>query len=134
VGSKTKTVIVVLIFLVQLALNVHALAEPAAARDQASLQEVFLSVPLPTKDRLTLVSFFPIIVQGAILGGLAAYDDATTKRSADYLELFNDMGTVLAIGWFDSFGIERIAVDRALLNDADTLEGVLVLLVEGDFV
>jgi hypothetical protein len=134
VGSKTKTVIVVLSFLVGLAFNIHVLAEPAVASDKASVQEVFLSVPVPTKDRLTLVSFYPIIVQGEILGGLAAYDDATTKRSADYLELFNNSGTVLAIGWFDRFGIERIAVDRALLNDDDTLEGVLVLLVEGDSV
>jgi hypothetical protein len=102
--------------------------------DQASAYDVFLSVPLPAKDRLTVVSFLPIIAEGKILGGLVAYDDATTKRPADYLELYDNAGTVLAVGWFDRFGIERIAVDRALLEDADQLEGVFVLILEGDSV
>jgi len=134
VGSKTKNLFIILSFLVQFSLLAYVHAEPTRISDQASAQEVFLSVPLPAKDRLTLVSFVPIITKGKILGGLVAYDDVTTKRPADYVELFNNAGTVLAIGWFDRFGIERMAVDRALLEDADQLEGVFVLLLEGDSV
>jgi hypothetical protein len=134
VESTTKTVIVVLSFLVGLSFSSYGFAESVVGSDKASAEEVFLSVPVPTKDHLTLVSFLPIIVQGETLGGLAAYDDATTKRSADYLELFNNEGSVVAIGWFDRFGIERTAVDRALLYDAEALEGIFVLLVEGDSV
>lgn len=68
------------------------------------------------------------------MGGLAAYDDAVTERTADYLELYNSAGSLIAIGWFDRFGIERVAVDRALLEDAAKLEGVFIVLVEGDSV
>jgi hypothetical protein len=66
------------------------------------------------------------------LGGIAAYDDSTTSRPADYVELFNNVGALLAVGWFDSFGIERLAVDRALVEKADALEGIFVLILTGD--
>jgi hypothetical protein len=75
----------------------------------------------------------PMTVGGELLGGgLAAYDDAATSRPADYLELFNNAGSLLAVGWFDRFGIERLAVDRALIEEADYLEGVFVLILMGD--
>jgi len=65
---------------------------------------------------------------------VAAYDDPTTKRPADYWELYNSTGDLLGVGWFDRFGIQRLAVDRGLLEDEDKLEGVFVLLSEGDSV
>ena len=132
VGPKTKTLLIILSFLFQSSFPAYVHAEPTRSPDQASVSEVFLSVPLPAKDRLILVSFVPIIIEGNLLGGLVAYNDTTTKRPADYVELFNNAGTVLAVGWFDTFGIERMAVDRALLEDADQLEGVFVLIVEGE--
>jgi len=42
------------------------------------------------------------------------------------------VGALLAVGWFDRFGIERLAVDRALVEDGDELEGVFVLILAGD--
>ena len=133
-GLKTKSLFIGVSFLVHLSVSTDVYAQSMRSADQASAYDVFLSVPLPAKDRLTVVSFLPIIAEGKILGGLVAYDDATTKRPADYLELYDNAGTVLAVGWFDRFGIERIAVDRALLEDADQLEGVFVLILEGDSV
>ena len=41
-----------------------------------------------------------------------------------------DLG--MAVGWIDRFGIERIAVDRGLLKDKDELEGVFVVLLDGE--
>jgi hypothetical protein len=38
----------------------------------------------------------------------------------------------LAVRWFDKFGIERMAVDRGFLENADKPEGVVVVLLEGD--
>jgi hypothetical protein len=60
------------------------------------------------------------------------YDDATSARTADYLELYDNAGQVVAIGWFDRFGIERMAIDRGLLEDQDELKGIFVLVLKGD--
>jgi len=62
------------------------------------------------------------------------YDAPTTKRPADYFELYNTNGDLLAVGWFDRFDIERLAVDRGMLDDAGEVAGVFVSLLEGDSV
>lgn len=129
-----KTFLIILSFFLQMYLVTSAHADPTWINKKAEAQEMFLSVSLPEKDRLTLVSFVRIFAAGKLLGGLAAYDDAVTERTADYLELYNSAGSLIAIGWFDRFGIERVAVDRALLEDAAKLEGVFIVLVEGDSV
>jgi hypothetical protein len=46
--------------------------------------------------------------------------------------LYNSTGDLVAIGWFDRFGIRRMILDRSLLDGTDGLEGVFVFLVEGD--
>jgi hypothetical protein len=106
-------------------------ADPAAIRSDDSMQG-FITVSLPRKDRLTLVSVLRVTSNGETLGGIVEYDDPMTKRPADYLELFNKFGALLAVSWIDNFGIERLAVDRGLLQNADTLEGVYVLIQTGD--
>ena len=109
----------------------HLQAAPVALSSKDAEQEFFLSVPLPPKDRLTLVTYIPITVGGEVLGGLAAYDDTATSRPDDYLELYSNTGDLLAVSWFDAFGIERLAVDRALVEDAEHLQGTFVLLITG---
>jgi hypothetical protein len=63
---------------------------------------------------------------------VTVYDDSTTQRSADYLELYNNADNLVALSWFDRFGIERMAVDRGLLEDRDELMGVFVVLLDGE--
>jgi hypothetical protein len=60
------------------------------------------------------------------------YDDPTTARPADYFDLYDNVGDLVAVGWFDRFGIRRVAVDRGLVEEKNDLEGVFVTLVEGD--
>jgi hypothetical protein len=126
--SKSKTLMILAAFLGQF----YAIAPLRAEISGTSMQESYRSVSLPQKDRLALVSVVQVTVGGIILGGLAAYDDAATHRPADYLEFYNTSGDMLAITWFDKFGIERLAVDRALAEHADRLEGVFVLVETGD--
>jgi hypothetical protein len=111
-------------------INLHA--ETIKITAERSPQQVFRAIVPPPKEALTLVSVSLVTVAGEVVGGLAEYDDALTTRPADYLELFNNMGALLAVGWFDRFGIERVVVDRALVEEADTLEGVFVQLLTGD--
>ena len=102
------------------------------AGDNASEPEVLLSAPGLKQHSLTLVSSSPLVVDGQTLGEVFVYDDPTTKRPADYFELYDNPGDLIAVGWFDRFGIERMAVDRGILDWRSELEGVFVSLLEGD--
>jgi hypothetical protein len=46
-------------------------------------------------------------------GGVVVYDDPSTTRPEDYVELYDSDGELAAVGWFDPFGIQRMAIDRA---------------------
>jgi hypothetical protein len=129
---KSRFCLVTLGVVGQLFLFGHISTEPLEASDNASQHEMFLSASVPERDRLNLVSFLPVIVEGVIVGRVVVYDDVTTRRAADYLELYDSAGHLLALGWFDRFGIERIAVDRGLLEDAGKLEEIFVVLLDGD--
>ena len=114
----------------------------AEAADIPSTQEIFLPASVPETNHLRPISILPITVEGEIaghvvvkiVGRVVVYDDPTTQRPADYIELYNNAGKLVAVGWFDRYGIERTAIDRGLLEDRDELEGVLVVVLDGDAV
>jgi hypothetical protein len=100
--------------------------------DGALAQKAPVPISEPKERPLTIISSSRLIVEGKTVGEVLAYDDPTTKRPADYFELYNSTGDLVAIGWFDRFGIRRMILDRSLLDGTDGLEGVFVFLVEGD--
>jgi len=79
-----------------------------------------------------LVSISPLLANGQTVGAMAAYDDPTTQRPVDYLEVFASEGALVVVSWFDRFGIERLVVDRALVEGGQELEGVFVAVVNGE--
>jgi hypothetical protein len=85
-----------------------------------------------TERPLTLISFSPLIVEGNTVGELLVYDDPGTKRPEDYFELYDATGELVAIGWFDKFGIRRMTVDRGFLDGTGDLKGAFMSLVGGD--
>ncbi len=94
---------------------------------------VLLPPSAPETDRLTLVSFITIVPDAEVLAAIAVYDNPQTTRPVDYVEFYDGAGNLLQASWLDKYGIRRTAVDRALLQeDAPRLEGILVLLLEGD--
>jgi hypothetical protein len=129
---KNKLGVVILGLLCQLLFFAPGSLESLRARDSSSEYIVVLPASLPEKEHLILVSLLPVTVEAKIVGAVAVYDDATSARTADYLELYDNAGQVVAIGWFDRFGIERMAIDRGLLEDQDELKGVFVLVLKGD--
>ena len=107
--------------------------EPLEAGDNLSGQEISLPALALEEHHLTLVAFFQLVVEAKSWErwlpimiqppkGLSITGSSTTVKAAS------------AVGWFDRFGIQRLAVDRGLLEDEDKLEGVFVLLSEGDSV
>ena len=105
-------------------------AEEIPPRSNSLEQE---SVSGPEQHQMTLVSFEPWVFEGEVLGLVAAYsyDDVTTDRPTDYWELYNNEGSLVAVTWFDKFGIRRTAVDRGIVEEQDHLEGVFVIVSDG---
>ena len=102
------------------------------AADSALESEALLTAAGLEHPSLTLVSFSSLLIAGNTVGEVLIYDDPTTKRPADYFELYDADDDLFAVSWFDRFGIQRVAVDRGLLEEADKLEGVFVILLQGE--
>ena len=96
-----------------------------------TVREMF-SASAPERHSLTLIAFSPLVVKGQTLGEVLVYDDPATKRPMDYFELYESTGELVAVGWFDRFGIQRIAVDRGMLENGDKVEGAFVFFADGD--
>lgn len=107
-------------------------AQPIRADNYASAQKSLAPTAGPEERPLNLISRSALLVNGQTAGAVVIYDDPTTSRPADYFELYDNAGDLVAVGWFDRFGIRRMAVDRALIEEKNDLEGVFVTLLEGD--
>jgi hypothetical protein len=85
----------------------------------------------PSAHSFNIVSLSPVIAQGGTVGVLFVYDDPSTTRPEDYVELYDTDGELVAVGWFDRFGIQRMAIDRAFVDGGDKLQGAFVAIVDG---
>ena len=130
---RNKIYFIVLGIVAQLFFFGDVRANELPPRDNATEQEIFT---VPGHYRMTLVSSQPWVVEGKVSGTLAAYvyNDMTTERPADYWELCGSDGDLIAISWFDRFGIQRLAVDRGLIEESDKFEGDFVVFIDGDSV
>ena len=115
-----------LVFLVKIA---NASVQVVADADESKSTIQALALPGPS---MNLISFSAVVADGDTVGSLAVYDDPRTERPEDYIELYDKDGLLVAVGWIDRFGIERIAVDRALLENRDDLHGTFVTVVDGE--
>lgn len=107
-------------------------AQPMQTLDDATVQQLLLPKLRPEQRPLNLLSSSPLLVHGLKAGVVVAYDDPATARPGDYFELYDNDGDLVAVGWFDRYGIRRIAVDRGLVEEKSDLEGVFVTLLQGD--
>ncbi len=132
VKTKEKIVFLILSALVLFLSGRSLHAEPMKVTENLRREAVLLPSSAPDKSQLILVSSVRITSEGEVMALLAVYDDPRTKRSMDYLELYDFSGGLLLVSWIDRFGIRRTAMDSGLLQEkASNLEGVLVLLAEG---
>jgi len=131
VEFTTKVFVLIVTLCTQLSFAAPVRAEMRIA-DGVLVQEALVPSSGPKEHPLTLVSFSPLVVEGNTVGEVLIYDDPTTTRPADYFELYDSTGDLVAIGWFDRFGIRRMTVDRGFLDGTDDLEGIFVSLVGGD--
>jgi hypothetical protein len=125
-NSLYFAIIICLVFIAELIL-LDYIARTSVAAETETTTSASLG---PPRRSLNLVSLLPVTTnRGTAM--VAVYDDPATSRKEDYLELYNGSGELIAVGWFDEFGIQRLAIDRAVVEGGDKLQGVFVLLVEG---
>ena len=108
-----------------------AVAQDAGSSAQPRFAALAAELPQVT---FALVSVSPLLADGQTVGAMAVYDDPTTERAADYIEVVDSRGVVVAVSWFDRFGIERLIVDRALAEGGQELEGVFIAVVTGEVI
>jgi hypothetical protein len=91
------------------------------------------SVELPRRP-LTVGKSIPLVVHGVALGTAVVYNDPSAGKPGDYLEFYNPTGNLVAVVWFDRFGIRRTAVDRSFLRGKNQSEGVFVPIDDGELI
>jgi hypothetical protein len=125
------TVFAILEFIAVLFFLGFVAARVAEASDSAPRHEIVMG---PDQHDISLVSSYPWMVEGKVLGTMVVYvyTDVTTQRPADYWELYDKNGDLLVVSWFDRSGIQRTAVDRGILEEKDRLEGILVVVLTGE--
>jgi hypothetical protein len=128
---RNKIYFIILGIIVQLLFFGDVKADERQPSDKAAEQRI---VTAPEQHDMTLVSFQPWVVEGEVWGSVAAYvhDDVSTERPADYWEVSDKQGNLLAFRWFDRFGIQRTAVDRGIIEQKDKLAGVFVVVLDGN--
>ena len=132
VESINKIFVIVLILLAALFFSAPLRAEPTLTDYHPLGRNIFLPVWALEQHDLTRMSVASLVVGDKTVGVVTVYDDPRTDRRGDYLELYDDTGHLLAASWFDRFGIERVAADRGFLEGKNKLEGVFVILLDGD--
>ena len=130
-ASRNKLYFIILAIVAQLWLLADARADELQVATNAIGHETATG---PESHDMSLVSFQPWVVEGQVLGALAeyVYDDVNTQRPTDYWELYDKQGELLAVSWFDRFGNQRTAVDRGIVEQKNQLEGVFVVVLDGD--
>jgi hypothetical protein len=128
---RNRIYFIILAIVAQLVFLGDIRADELQTSDDASKQEI---VTGPEQHAMSLVSFDPWVVEGEVLGAVAAYvyDDVSSERPADYWEIYDKRGDLLVFRWFDRFGIQRTAVDRGIVEQEDKLTGVFVVVLDGD--
>jgi len=112
------------------AITLIVLATPLQSSDYGS-EERSDQIYLPDLKKLNMVSF-STMSEGNEMRAVVVYKDPSTKRAVDYIAVYNATGDLLALNWYDRFGIERMAVDRGLLDNTKKAEGVFIALLKGD--
>ena len=134
--SLKNKILLVITFFFGLVAELMVLGWIANAKAQAAESAAKPKIVIPAsgqpQNSLQLISLSPLVADGKTVGALAVYDDPATRRSEDYLELYDSDGDLVAVGWFDRFGIQRIAVDRAFLEGREDLQGEFVTAVDGE--
>jgi len=103
------------------------------AESQSIRRSDLPSIELPQRPP-TVGKSIPLNIHGMSLGTAVVYNNRNIGTPGDYLEFYNPTGNLIAVIWFDRFGIRRAAVDRSFLRGKNQPEGVFVPVEDGELI
>jgi hypothetical protein len=130
-GHNCRAYLIVCVIICVIVSFADVTAEPTQALDPLQ-KEIDAPVPQPESRGLFLIYSVPVTNGEAIIGRIAVYDDRTTARFPDVAALYDAADDLVALGWFDRFGIQRIAIDNGIVKQTGKLEGQFVFVLEGE--
>jgi hypothetical protein len=107
--------------------------ETTSAQEILTIEENGRATEIASTGRtFNLVRLVPVTNEREIVGLIAVYDNPVTPGPADYLELRDNEGQIVAIDWIDHFGIRRLTLDRGFLDGNGKFERLFLTLVSGE--
>jgi hypothetical protein len=107
-------------------------SQPTRVSENLRHETVAIPAAAPERGLLRMVQSVTFWEGELGTGVVFLYDDAKTKRSLDYIEIYDTEGDLLVVSWIDRFGACQAAMDRGLLDPEDPrIEGVLVIIDVG---
>jgi hypothetical protein len=119
--------------LLGLVLVPFAMSRIPGAESQSVHRNDLPSIELPQRPP-TVGKSIPLNIHGVSLGTAVVYKNPSIGTPGDYLEFYNPTGNLIAVVWFDRFGIRRAAVDRSFLRGKNQPEGVFVPVEDGELI
>jgi len=120
-----------IVLIVAVLLGSQGLAEQLRVADNLRQSQVMMPASVSERSLMTIVDHI-MFVDSGIAVILIFYDDKTTGRDLDYVEVYDIEGDLLLLSWIDQMGVCQAAVDRGLLNfDEPEIDGTLVIVGVG---
>jgi hypothetical protein len=120
-----------IVLIVAVLLGSQGLAEQLRVAENLRQGQVMMPASVPERSLMTIVDHI-MFVDSGIAAILIFYDDKTTGRDLDYVEVYDIEGDLLLLSWIDQMGVCQAAVDRGLLNfDEPEIDGTLVIVGVG---
>ena len=120
-----------IVLIVAVLLGSQGLAEQLRVAENLRQGQVMMPASVPERSRMTIVDHI-MFVDSGIAAILIFYDDKTTERELDYIEVYDVEGNLLLLSWIDKTGVCLVAMDRGLLNSDDPeVDGTLVMVGVG---
>ena len=120
-----------IVLIVAVLLGSQGLAEQLRVAENLRQGQVMMPASVPERSRMTIVDHI-MFVDSGVAAILIFYDDKTTERELDYIEVYDVEGNLLLLSWIDKTGVCLVAMDRGLLNSDDPeVDGTLVMVGVG---
>ena len=120
-----------IVLIVAVLLGSQGLADQLRVAENLRQGQVMIPASVPERSRMTIIDHL-MFVDSGVAAILIFYDDKTTERDLDYVEVYDIEGDLLLLSWIDQMGVCQAAVDRGLLNfNEPEIDGTLVIVGVG---
>jgi tryptophan-rich sensory protein len=103
-GSRNEKLCASIVLIVAVLLGSQGLAEQLRVAENLRQGQVMMPASVPERSLMTIVDHI-MFVDSGIAAILIFYDDKTTGRDLDYVEVYDIEGDLLLLSWIDQMGV-----------------------------